>query len=408
MIKNVNGSFISLIGVLFCLPLFEAPKTYFYLLFVIFWLLSAWKHKSWGGRWVTIDSIFMLWIFVALLASFNATLNYGYSASGFFDVFRYISLGWLISRSSFTEKEVTFALAVTTIATLIALLQAYIDCPSGGVCFELNSVGHVNHSAIYLLLNFSFIIAFLIFSYKRINKLLLFFFSVAICLLIWTIFDTHSRAASGAMLIVLLGVIFLWLTKQKSKKSWGIAFLCLFIASITVYKIPPFVLTKHLDLMQYFKTKETPRSKIWRFSLYTFQAHPLLGVGFGNFKKLKLEDIGDKVEIYKHNFDKSINSKFGHPHNIYLYFLVSGGVMITAVFLWFWGWLVFLLRRTKINRDESEYWLWVANANIIVINLGVGFVNSTFHHENAILSMIIIAFFIGLQRSKSRKFEENT
>lgn len=78
-----------------------------------------------------------------------------------------------------------------------------------------------------------------------------------------------------------------------------------------------------------------------------------------------------------------------------------------AVFLWFWGWLAFLLLHTKKNIHENNYWLWVSSANIIIINLGVGIVNSTFHHENAILSMIIIAFFIGLQRTKSLKYEEN-
>ena len=136
------------------------------------------------------------------------------------------------------------------------------------------------------------------------------------------------------------------------------------------------------------------RDRIRNFSYYAFKKNPLFGIGFGNYGQIKIEDI--KAEIIK---DKGVlnASEYlpgSHAHNVYYTYLVSGGLLIFSIFLWFWFyivWIIFKLRSTKEND-----WIVLSSISVLLINLGIGWVNTTLHHEHAILTMFILGVSGGL------------
>lgn len=407
MKKKINWLHFSLLGSIFCLPLFEAPKTYFFLLFVVVWLLKAKKNRSWGGQWRVIDSILLLWIVSALLVSINANVNYGYSLSGFFDVFRYVLIGWLVSRTYFSDREIQIIVIVLSISSLSALIQAFLDCPAGGECFELNSVGHVNHSAIYLLVSASLLVSFLVFWQQEINKAIKIFLWVVLLIFAWSIFDTESRAASVGVVFLSLFIIGFWLRKCKSKKRVLLTFFCISSLLLIAMVRPPDFMVRHSKLTKFFKNSETPREKIRRFSYHAFRLNPMMGIGFGNYNRLTLESIRGRVISTEGDFDESLYMVNAHAHNIYYTYLISGGIIVTSIFLWFWGWLVYMLYSVRNKLGGVGDSLWSASVCIVLIDLGIGVVNTTLHHEVAMLSMIIISLFIGCYRQAEIFLSDN-
>ena len=143
------------------------------------------------------------------------------------------------------------------------------------------------------------------------------------------------------------------------------------------------------------------RDKIRNFSYYAFKTNPILGVGLGNFGKLNLADIEKEVINDYNVFDTSKYLPSAHAHNVYYTYLVSGGVLIFAIFTWFWFYIAFVL--FKLRTTMENRWVFVSAASVMMVNLGVGWVNTTLHHEHAILSM----FVLGILISQYRKRDEN-
>ena len=54
--------FLWLIGLVFFLPLFEAPKNLCWLGYVLSWLYNRFRAREWGGAWDRWDSFIALWI----------------------------------------------------------------------------------------------------------------------------------------------------------------------------------------------------------------------------------------------------------------------------------------------------------------------------------------------------------
>jgi len=396
--KAINWVYISLLGLMVCVPLFETPKTVFFILLIVAWLENGWRKSDWGGSWRVIDLIFFFWLVAAITVSINAKLNYEYSAGGFSDLFRYIAVGWVVSRSSFKAGEIINILRATTVATVVALIFAYSNCPLGGTCIELNSVGHVNHSAEYLVINFAVIIAFI----KYGNKKDAAFLTMSALFFAWGIFDTTSRAAAGGLVVVAAITLAIWLVQKRSKKLVLGAVAAITIMLTLVYISPPDVMKKHIAWESNYDVADSPRAKIRNFSYYAFKSAPILGVGFGNFNQLELKDIEKAIIEDKGRLEENKYMPFSHAHNIYYTYLVSGGMLAFSVFIIFWVWLGCLLYRQRNNIKGFDFGIWLAAINVIVVNLVVGSVNTTLHHETAIISMVFIALFISKDRNAKK------
>jgi hypothetical protein len=393
-IKEIDYKFLFLLGMLVFLPGIEALKNIFAFLFVISWIFASKKNKYWGGDWRIIDSIFALWIFADIVISVNAVINHEFSGSGFRDIIRFVLIAWVLSRIDFSKSQIIKLTIFALVGTLLTIAYSYYSF--NGAIRELHSVGHINHTAIFLLLAYTISFNLLLFEYHKLNIYQNSFLAIATIILFFTTVDTESRATMGLIIFVTF-VSFLYFVIRKRNSSIIILFFMV-VSSIGVFfsQNPPYALERLMRGEHILH--DDSRQKIRTFSYYAFKENPLLGIGFGNYGKLKLEDIKDSVINEKGIFDPSLFLIGPHTHNVYFNYLVSGGILIFSIFMWFWFYIIWIITRLFLSKDDG--WIVICGLNVMFINLGIGWVNTSFHHEHALLSMFVLGLLISKYRSK--------
>jgi len=393
-LKEQNAKFIFLALLLATLPSLEAPKNLFVLLFLISWIVIALQNQDWGGRWQSIDTIFLFWILADIAVGINAVLIHDQPANGSKDIIKFLLVGWAISRSRFTVKQMSYLCLVAIFFTLFPLIYSYHDC-SGGSCIELNSVGHVNHTAIYLLIIYTITISLLVFNLENIVKnfhIELFLISLVLS---YVIIDTQSRAASGMWVVITLSAIGYAIHIYRNWVSLLRTVIIILMASTIIVYNPPAVVQKFLNGANLIG--ESPRQKIRNFAYYVFKIDPVLGTGMGNFPNFDHDDIKELVIKDKGKYNKKEFLPYKHPHNVYLAYLSGGGLILFSIFVLFW------LKVTSITYQSRSWvnqkWITFGGAGVILTVLGTGWVNTTLAHEHALITM----FFIGLLISRYRE-----
>lgn len=395
-IKEQDSKFIFLILLLIFLPSFEAPKNLFALLFVILWVFISKREKNWGGRWRLIDTILLLWIIAGIIIGINGIITHDMPANGSKDIIKFVLVGWAVSRSRLNTKQIIILCMTAIIFSVIPLGYSYLDCP-GGVCVELNSVGHVNHTAIYLLIAYVLSLSLLVLNYKNINNTLRLVLTITTIILAYVVIDTHSRSASSVLILFTLMLMLYAIYHYKNWYISIIAILLLVFASTILIYSPPSILYKKFQVGTSL-LGDSPRQKIRNFSYYAFKSNPILGIGFGNFVHLGHDDIKSEVVKVEGVYNQNKFSPASHPHNIYYTYLVSGGLVIFSIFIWFWLHIAQMIYR--VNKQSNEQWLTFSSMGVVMTVLGIGWVNTTLSHENALISM----FILGLLISKYREF----
>jgi len=329
-IKEQDSKFIFLALMLIMLPSFEAPKNLFAVLFVASWVFIARRDEDWGGKWKIIDTIFLLWILADIIVGINAIVVHSQSASGSKDIIKFVLVGWAISRSGFTIHQMVHLCVIATLFTVLPLTYSYLDC-NGGTCVELNSVGHVNHTAIYLVIVYTISLSLLIFNYKNISNFLRAMLITVSLILLYVVFDTHSRAASGLLVIITIMAMLYSIYYYRNWKAAIISILLVTLASILLIysSVPVLDKFKHGTSL----VGDSPRQKIRNFSYYVFKIDPVLGIGIGNFDNFGHDDIKELVIKDKGVYDKSVFMPYAHPHNVYLAYLTGGGILLFSVFV---------------------------------------------------------------------------
>jgi len=387
-LASVDFRFICLIGVLIFLPAFEAPKNLFALLFVLSWVVIAKKNNDWGGQWRTIDSIFLLWILAAIIVSINAMVSHQLYGGGFRDITRFILIAWVVSRINFSTEKIIQLVMLSILATVLTLIYAYFE--GNGVLRELHSVGHINHSAIYLLITYATSLALLLFYYKNLNIYHKIFLTLSSIFFFLSIIDTGSSAAFGILLFI-TAIYFIYLIiKVKSMTLFLSAVIVSTVIAASFVHNPPWSLVKYINKGSIFS--DAARDKILKFNYYAYKANPILGIGFKNYSQIKIDDIKKGVLEDGGVFDEEIFRVGAHTHNVYFNYLVSGGLLIFSIFVWFWLYIYWMIYKL-VARKETE-WIVISSISVSIINLVIGWVNTTLHHEHAILSMFILGLLI--------------
>ena len=400
MIKNyeqIDFRFLCLAAMLVFLPGVEALKNIFAFLFVISWALYAMKTDYWGGKWELIDTLFIFWIFAAVFISINAVITHQFPGDGYTDTLRFVLIAWILSRVFFSDEALSKLVLLAVLATLVTLAYSYYS--TNGELKELHSVGHINHTAIFLLITYSIALSLFLFNFNNLNSYVKVLLCPALIILFLTILDTHSRATFGIILFISFLNTFYFVIRLK-KIAFVLGLIIVF-TGIGLYFLfnPPMALERIIANEHLFIDHE--RARINQFSYYAFKANPLFGIGFGNYGLLEINDeiirlIIDDMGFF--NIDLYKNSS--HAHNLYLTYLVSGGLLLFLILIWFWLYIGYII--LKLLRNQEISWLLLASINVIIINLGIGFVNTTFHHEHALLSMFILGLLLSKYRMKNQ------
>ncbi|QDD13390.1 O-antigen ligase family protein [Candidatus Methylopumilus rimovensis] len=203
-----------------------------------------------------------------------------------------------------------------------------------------------------------------------------------------------SRAAVGIAIIltVLFSLIFLRNLKLK----------LLSISFLTLLTLPTFFLTSGVieRQLQLQSTNQTlnGRAEIWHTTIEAARLYPVFGIGIDNRALVSEDLIKKSVESRHENFNEAYyDFKFKHAHNFYLTNIAERGILgfmvtLSLILMWMQS-LIESYGQAKLS-SQSAY-LWMGSMSAWLATFGIGFVNTTFHHEHGILACL----FLGLHLS---------
>lgn len=409
-----------LLALIFFLPLLEAPKNLFWLLFVVFWLINH-RHTWVEQKWDHWDSLFLLWISSGYIVAIFSGLKGGEYA-GAHDLLRYAIFGWFLKRSNYTESFIEKTLWMTLVSTLITLLFGFYELwiTHKITALQLHSVGHVNHSAIYLLLVFGVGYSILLSYFSQLTLSTQIFSFVSLLTLVFGLLVSSSRAALGIFVIIFfaLTAFFIFLASKKQQiEVLNLKKISLLILPILLV-FSFFVFSPKTEI--YNKIKGTAsinkvlngRELVWPTAWVTFRAFPVFGIGMDNYSQIKKEQVIQWAETNHVDFDPKTYLNAGHAHNLYLNTLVERGlfgltVLLLVLFSWF-GALIKDFLKIKRSRTLTQpvlaWTLWGTSLSSFIVTIGVGIGNTTIHHEHGILTMLFLGLWLFYRRHYVKQY----
>ncbi|MGP1359879.1 O-antigen ligase family protein [Campylobacter sp.] len=361
-----------LVIVLFTLPVTEGLKQISLTLFVLAGIYICVKEK----KQFKFDAI-NISISIFVLATFISCLVNGVPVSRALDPLRCM-LFFLVARSVGVEKInfkfLFFALFAGFIAAFIpACIEKFSD-PDPEAFLILKSIGHVNHSAIYIFL--VFLTALSLMSHKNINKSIN--ISIAtICILALAIAGSRSTAYMVPLASVLIFSYLIYKKEASIKLSLTLSILFCVVFFTYLYITIAFTADERIyDQMSKGVQGGEFRFLIFESAFKTWQDNIFFGIGSGNFKSIDLTYF----------FPQSVKAHVSHAHNTFLTFLTEKGLIALIAYLVFQ--LSLFIKFIKNFRQNSIVFLallMLAFQNIISL------VNTTFHHENALLMLLFWA-----------------
>lgn len=386
--------FFWLLGLAFFLPLFEAPKNLCWAGYLLTWLYNRFQARDWGGPWERWDSLIATWIASGyLVAAFAGIRHEEWSAAN--DILRYGSVLWLLKRSHHGERALLAILGTIVASTLAALAWGYwtLYVSKTDTALTLNSVGHVNHSAIYLAIAFGVALSFALAYWPRMSTASRVLAGLVALVLGFSVFATNSRAAAASA--VLFALLFtLALGARKGKGVWT-SFLAVIFAATVLLAANPAILEKTANQTAGGQALAY-RGDVWKNGMVEWRQFPLFGVGMGNFGRANLEQLQEWNKTQAWRIHPSAEGMMSHGHSLYVTALAERGLIGSAILfavLFCWG--AALMRAVPAVEDAPLEWtLFGAALAGWFIAVAVGIVNTTLHHEHGILSVLLLGLWL--------------
>jgi O-antigen ligase len=398
-LKSLELLFLSLF--ILTLPSLEAPKNVFLAGFVLIALWNQFQMKK-NQAWGVWDSVFFFYISSAFLSAIFAGFAPGDEWRGFRGMLLTTSFGWLITRIDFKKIEVSWLFGLAIFAVIPPLLWGIIELKllHSKTDLQLHSVGHVNHSAIYLAMTFGAMLSYILSAWKSYDLIKRTALILLNLFMFYGLMVGQSRGALGIALL-LTGLLILFMPNTKKIKLFSIAFLSLIIIFMFIFKAN--VIEKHIS-DQKANNVLAFRDVIWNTSIEAARFYPLFGIGNGNWHRINLDEIKTSVESRGLSFNKeNYVTGVAHSHSLYLTALVERGfVGFLALITLMLFWLIGMKEKIKqISKSTQNAYLWGGALSAWIITFGVGFVNSTFHHEEALLALFLMGLFVSQSRKRT-------
>ncbi len=379
----------------FFLPIYEAPKNLAWLAYVFIWLAVRIPTKRLGGRWDLWDSLIALWIASGFVVAAFAGLH-GNEWRGGADILRYGSLLWLVKRSGYSDKEIRWILGTLVASLVVGLAHGYWRLLSGvgkSGYLQLHSVGHVNHTAIYIAIMLGLCASWLFAGWRswRPGRR-----AVALAVTVLTLVSlvvTASRGAIGVGLVMLVVLGVAWWRRWRVPliaSAVGVALLAVAAVALQFDVVRKQEQNAAADNILSF------RDGIWRMALASWEKFPAFGVGMDNYSLITKEKVKAWREEAGKPYDETRYVQFPHAHNIYLNTLAERGLFGLAVLLLVLGaWFVALVRgRPRPEASNLDWTLWGSVAGAWIVTTCAGTVNTTLHHEHAILAVLLLGLWL--------------
>jgi O-antigen ligase len=390
-----------LLALCFFLPLREGPKNIAFIAYIIAWLVNRLRARDFGGRLDWWDVLIALWIASGYLAAVFAGLG-GEEWVGARDLHRYVLVLWLIKRGGYAEREIRWVLCTLVISTVIGLAEGLARMWTGigkSGTLQLYSVGHVNHTAIYLAIVLGICASW---SFARWRSWRWGARSIALAVtasVFASLIVTASRGAIGAGLLLLLALAVVWWPLWRAPLIASLVTVVL--ATAAAFSMGFDVVRKHQDDVE-AQNVLAFRSEIWRMGLVGWEHYPWFGVGMDNYKLITQERVKAWREVAGSDYDPARYVYFPHAHNLYIGALTERGVVgagiLAAVLV---GWFVSLVRwRPRVESDETDWLFWGCAASAWFVVVTVGLVNTSLHDEIGILAGLLLGLWLS-RKSKA-------
>lgn len=386
------------------LPSLEAPKNIFLVGYLVTRIFSEVKQFRNGLRqWALWDSLFLLIVLTAFLSTVFAGFSGLEEWKGYKVLLTAVLTGWFLSRTQYTKKQYQFLFKLIILSAIPPLLWGLYEflITHSRLTLEIHSVGHVNHSAIYLVMIFGASLAWALSEFNTLKEKIQWhrrtlFLSLLSSLFFISLIIGQSRGAFGIAIILSIMLLF-FIAKSKSIKIWGVISV-LSIVLFTIFTRAPIV-EKQLTNQENHNVLSF-RDRVWNVSLEAARFYPLLGLGMSNWHFINLDQLKTSVEKRGEVFDSEKYYFPGHSHNLYLTALVERGIVgliVTLLFMFAWIRQLIKSYHWTIQSKESTY-LWGGSLSAWVATFGIGFVNTTFHHEHAILACLLLGIYLSYSR----------
>ncbi len=388
--------FALLLALAFFLPLREAPKNLFWLAYVVVWVVNRVRSREWGGRWDGWDTLILLWLGSGYLAALFAGIRTpeGNEWGAVNDLVRYAVLLFCVRRAGYTLEQCAALLIVLLVSCVAGTLEGIWNwrVVHKRKWIELVSVGHVNHSAIYIVICLGAGAGMMVSIGQILRPAWRGLLAAAIFFLLASVFAGESRAAVLAALSLLAAIFVLGRTRI------GAVFGALAFASVIGAAA---VLGGTGSLERQIQNIEannilSERDLIWNRALVAVRAAPWFGVGMDNFSRITDERLKSWLAEQQRTHVERDYARAPHGHSLYINTVTERGLVGLAVLLAILGaWAVALVhRRPDASSPLIQSTIWYAAFSAWFVTVVIGVVNTTMHHEHAMLAVTMLAMLI--------------
>jgi O-antigen ligase len=382
---------LSLLFMILALPSLEAPKTIFLILFITFFLLSHRNILSFN-RLIFSDYLLLTWIVCGFVIAGFVEIQHkewgGARNAMLIPLFLFC-----LKNAQFNDKEITLFLMTAIISTLLASAEGLWKLYSHQKEFlELNSVGHVNHSSVYLCIAYAIALAFTL-TQSQPNRWFIRLLPITVVIIFGSlIIISDSRGSALAMVIITISYGLIW--TKKSKKPLLIILLAALSVTGGLYIKKASIVEKTLSQTA-SNSSLNERIKIWNSASLIWRHNQVFGLGINNFNQATREKQEKWLAEENKTYTDKIYLPYSHGHSLYFNTLAEQGITgFSVIFLNLLYICYLLYRHTPKREDPLIYWLlWLSAAGVMQVVLINGIFNTTLHHEHGLLSVLIIGLW---------------
>lgn len=395
--------FLLLAGIAISLPMFEGVKNVFWVLYAGTWYVNRLrKGVTWdtlGGRWDGWDTLFAALLLTAPLgAAFAGLRHHEWTACQ--DTLRMTSIAWFLKRSGYGDTEWLRLHVTLQASTVVAVLWALaaVAYPHTYEGIQLNSVGHVNQSVIYIVICFGALVGGVAAYWRDMSAVWRAAAIGAIVVQLAALFAAGSRAGAGTAMLGAVAFGLLWLRRSRGPIIWTTIAIAAFVVLVSTVdtdmrRKQEFALDSPHPLLN-------ERYPIWQQALTAWRAHPAFGVGGDNFGDITAVHVGAWSQEAGAHYDTASFVRSSHAHNLYLNTLAEHGVLGMAMLaILCAAWALSLVRGKPAMTDPPIAWLaWSGAAAGLVVTVGLGAFNTTLHDEHGLLALMMLGIWLGYRR----------
>jgi len=280
------------------------------------------------------------------------------------------------------------------LSTLVSLVPGWWNhLTKEYVALQLKSVGHVNHSAIYLAMVFGLSAGWLFAKWRSWSAIRRASALAACAIMAGSLVAMASRGAAAAALLLILALALAWWPRWRAPLVATVAALAAALTLAVVMDVE--MIAKHQRVAEKDGVLNA-RDRVWNMGFAAWERHPWFGVGISNYSVISLERVQEWRQRAGKPFDAKQYAGTNHAHSLYVNTLAERGIVgalaLLAVLLAWAAWLV--RHRPRAPDGDLDWALWGGALSAWAITALVGLVNTTLHHEHGILATLLLGLWL--------------